>query len=83
VVDSFDAMTSDRPYRAGMPVEKAIEILGDGAGTQWDAQLIDAFLKILPDIMDIRGNYRRPPLPSRKPSDADFQQESLVGGTAH
>jgi HD-GYP domain-containing protein (c-di-GMP phosphodiesterase class II) len=66
VVDSFDAMTSDRPYRAGMPVEKAIEILGDGAGTQWDAKLVDAFLHILPDIMEIRRQYQRPPLPNRK-----------------
>jgi HD-GYP domain-containing protein (c-di-GMP phosphodiesterase class II) len=70
VVDSFDAMTSDRPYRTGMPMEKAIEILGDGAGTQWDAQLVDTFLKILPDIADIRSNYRRPPLPNRKTVNA-------------
>ncbi len=66
VVDSFDAMTSDRPYRAGMPIEKALEILGDGAGTQWDAEIVDAFLRILPDILEIRGSYRRPPLPTRK-----------------
>lgn len=68
VVDSFDAMTSDRPYRSGMPIEKAIEILADGAGTQWDAQLVDAFLRILPDILEIRRTYRRPPLPTRKDS---------------
>ena len=66
VVDSFDAMTSDRPYRNGMPIEKAIEIFGDGAGTQWDAEMVDAFLRILPDINEIRRTYRRPPLPNRK-----------------
>jgi HD-GYP domain-containing protein (c-di-GMP phosphodiesterase class II) len=66
VVDSFDAMTSDRPYRAGMPIEKALQILSDGAGTQWDAALIEMFLKIVPDITEIRRTYRRPPLPSRK-----------------
>jgi HD-GYP domain-containing protein (c-di-GMP phosphodiesterase class II) len=66
VVDSFDAMTSDRPYRAGMPIEKALQILGDGAGTQWDASLVDVFLRILPDISEIRRTYRRPPLPTRK-----------------
>jgi HD-GYP domain-containing protein (c-di-GMP phosphodiesterase class II) len=82
VVDSFDAMTSDRPYRAGMPVEKAIEILGEGAGTQWDSRMIDAFLRILPDIMEIRGEYRRPPLPSRKSSAANAWQASLAGSTA-
>ena len=37
VADAYDAMTSDRAYRAGMPHDKAIEILREGAGTQWDA----------------------------------------------
>ena len=45
VADSFDAMTSDRPYRPGMPVERAAQILREGRGTQWDAQIVDAFLR--------------------------------------
>lgn len=78
VVDSFDAMTSDRPYRAGMPIEKALQILGDGAGTQWDATLIDAFLRIVPDITEIQRNYRRPPLPTRRTlSQVDGEQQRL------
>jgi HD-GYP domain-containing protein (c-di-GMP phosphodiesterase class II) len=83
VVDSFDAMTSDRPYRAGMPIEKAIDILGDGAGTQWDASLVDAFLRILPDILEIRRSYRRPPLPTRKTSDYVPARDLLVNGSAN
>jgi HD-GYP domain-containing protein (c-di-GMP phosphodiesterase class II) len=67
VADAFDAMTSDRPYRLGMPLEKAISILKEGAGTQWDAKIVDAFLRILPDILKIRDSYQRPPLPVRKP----------------
>ena len=83
VVDSFDAMTSDRPYRAGMPIEKALEILGDGAGTQWDAQLIDAFLRIMPDINEIRRTYRRPPLPNRKAlSQAAAEQQAAIEAAA-
>lgn len=73
VVDSFDAMTSDRPYRAGMPVEKAIDILGEGAGSQWDARMVDAFLRILPDIEQIRIGYCRPPLPHRKNQNSQGQ----------
>ncbi|HMP40509.1 MAG TPA: HD-GYP domain-containing protein, partial [Roseiflexaceae bacterium] len=42
VADSFDAMTSDRPYRKGMSVEQATPILRAGRGTQWDAALLDA-----------------------------------------
>jgi hypothetical protein len=47
VADSFDAMTSDRPYRAGMPIGKAAQILQDGRGRQWEAAIIDAFLGYL------------------------------------
>jgi putative nucleotidyltransferase with HDIG domain len=45
VADSFDAMTSDRPYRRGMTAARAIEILREGAGSQWDPQIVDAFLR--------------------------------------
>ncbi len=46
VADGFDAMTSDRPYRAGMPVEKALQILTEGAGTQWDRELALRFVAL-------------------------------------
>jgi len=65
VVDAFDAMTSDRPYRNGMPVEKALEIFREGAGTQWDAALVESFLGILPKILAIKDDYRLPPVPIR------------------
>ncbi|WP_322907619.1 HD-GYP domain-containing protein [Paenibacillus campi] len=44
VADAFDAMTSDRPYRQGMPKERAIAILEEGRGTQWDPQLATLFI---------------------------------------
>ena len=40
-------MTSDRPYRKGMPVEAAIEELVKCSGTQFDPQVVDAFLSVL------------------------------------
>ena len=45
IADSFDAMTSDRPYRRGFSVAKAAGILREGRGQQWDPQVIDAFLR--------------------------------------
>jgi hypothetical protein len=45
VADSFDAMTSDRPYRRGMPAQQAAAILRDGRAQQWDARVVDAFLR--------------------------------------
>ena len=38
VVDAYDAMTTDRPYRAAMSLEEVWSILRDGAGQQWDPQ---------------------------------------------
>ena len=45
VADAFSAMTTDRPYRKGMPESKAWVLLQDGAGTQWDAACVSAFLR--------------------------------------
>ncbi|SFC91761.1 HAMP domain-containing protein [Bacillus sp. OV322] len=44
IADAFDAMTSDRPYRKGMPEEKALSILAGGKGTQWDPELTTLFI---------------------------------------
>ena len=38
VVDAYDAMTTDRPYREAMPLGRSVAILRDGAGRQWDPQ---------------------------------------------
>lgn len=43
VADSFDAMTSSRPYRHAMPLTKACDIINSGAGKQWDAMLVRCF----------------------------------------
>ncbi|WP_406945329.1 HD-GYP domain-containing protein [Halobacillus sp. SY10] len=45
VADAFDAMTSDRPYRQGMPFSKALAIIEEGKGTQWDPYFSDLFLE--------------------------------------
>jgi hypothetical protein len=47
VADSFDAMTSDRPYRPAMSLQQARLILQAGRGTQWDPAVVDAFLNYL------------------------------------
>jgi HD-GYP domain-containing protein (c-di-GMP phosphodiesterase class II) len=44
VADSFDAMTSDRPYRSASPAEAALEELHRCAGTQFDPALVEAFI---------------------------------------
>ncbi|OHD54319.1 MAG: hypothetical protein A2Y33_01325 [Spirochaetes bacterium GWF1_51_8] len=49
VADGFDAMTSDRPYRKAIHFEQAREILQEGAGTQWDPDIV----KIALDNLDV------------------------------
>ena len=45
--DALHAMTSDRPYRAALPVEEAIAELRRHSGTQFDPKVVDALLAIL------------------------------------
>jgi putative two-component system response regulator len=45
VVDVYDALVSERVYRKGMKVEKALEIIFNGRGTQFDPVVLDAFDK--------------------------------------
>jgi HD-GYP domain-containing protein (c-di-GMP phosphodiesterase class II) len=47
IADSYDAMTNTRPYRAAMPKEKAIEELVNNKNTQFDPDIVDAYVKIL------------------------------------
>lgn len=67
VADAYDAMTSDRPYRAGMPTEKAEAILRDGAGTQWDPECVAAFLDCIDDIRRIKAEYKQRERKVREP----------------
>ena len=46
VADSFDAMTSDRPYRLGRPMQEALGEIVGGRGTQFDPQVCDAFMRV-------------------------------------
>ena len=47
IADSFDAMTSDRPYRKALQVELAIAELAANAGTQFDPELVPIFIELL------------------------------------
>ena len=50
IADTYHALISDRPYRKGMNIEKAISILEEGAGKQWDENLIRTFVQIAPSL---------------------------------
>lgn len=49
VADTFDAMTTDRPYRKGLSKEEALAELIRSRGAQFDPEVVDSFIKILQD----------------------------------
>jgi len=57
IADVFDALTSDRVYRAAFPVESAIEMMQAERASHFDPALLDAFLAALPEIEVIRQTY--------------------------
>ncbi|MGQ9574694.1 MAG: HD-GYP domain-containing protein [Thermoguttaceae bacterium] len=59
VADAYDAMISDRPYRAGMPPETVQRVLREGAGSQWDPEVIETFFRALPEIEAVWIGYQQ------------------------
>jgi HD-GYP domain-containing protein (c-di-GMP phosphodiesterase class II) len=47
VIDTFDAMTTDRPYRKALPKEKALQEIKKCSGTQFDPKIVNVFLKVI------------------------------------
>lgn len=55
VADVYDALCSDRPYKAAFPIEKSLEIMLNDRGIRFDPQVLDAFLERIADIEAIRA----------------------------
>ena len=57
IADVFDALISDRVYKAGVSHDKAVEIIAQGRGSHFDPDLVDAFLEIQGDFLTIARRY--------------------------
>ena len=66
VADSFDAMTSDRAYRDGKSLERAIEILESGCGTQWDTRIVNVLVSLKSEVAAACGLATHKPVPHFK-----------------
>jgi putative nucleotidyltransferase with HDIG domain len=60
VADSYNAMTANRPYRAAMSTERAIQQLVLGKGTQFEAPVVDAFIAVLERETELYQRGRMP-----------------------
>jgi HD-GYP domain-containing protein (c-di-GMP phosphodiesterase class II) len=52
VADAYDAMTTDRSYRSGMTHEKAISILVEFAGIQFDREIVAVFVGLPREVLE-------------------------------
>lgn len=52
IVDVFDALTSERPYKMALPLTRALEIIKQDAGSHFDPQLVSMFTGIAKDLFD-------------------------------
>ncbi len=55
VVDSYDAMTSDRPYRKAMSHEEAMEEIRENSGTQFDPEVVEVFDELMGSRPDLHA----------------------------
>jgi putative nucleotidyltransferase with HDIG domain len=62
VADAYDAMTTDRSYRRGIPHERAISVLIEKTGIEFDPHVVDAFLQI--SCAELIGHPNRAETPS-------------------
>ena len=62
VVDCFDALTSDRPYRPRLSTDEAIRILIERRGSMYDPLIVDTFVRVHADIAPVPGPSQSPAL---------------------
>jgi len=57
LADVYDALMSKRPYKDEWPADKAVEYIQSKSGSQFDPMVVEAFIKALPQIEEIRLVY--------------------------
>ena len=57
VADVFDALASRRVYKPPFPPEKALEIIEEGSGTQFDPKCVEVFLDSVDEVMEVLKKF--------------------------
>jgi putative nucleotidyltransferase with HDIG domain len=50
IIDCYDALTSDRPYRGALPRQAAVALITERRGTMYDPAVVDAFIAVQPGL---------------------------------
>ena len=58
VADVFDALASPRVYKPAFPLEKALSIIEEGAGTQFDSKVVEVFMEHLDEVKQVLKKYQ-------------------------
>ena len=59
IADAFDAMVSERSYRKSIPVKKALKIIREESGRQFDPELVKLFVKQMKNVLKEKGHIIR------------------------
>lgn len=76
VADVFDALVSPRVYREPLPVEKALGILNQGKGVDWDPNVVRALRRVVPGLM--ATIYASPAEPSARQDQAEDDDTAMA-----
>lgn len=60
VVDVFDALTSERPYKKAWPIDQALEEIKACRGSHFDPQVVDAFLAVVDELSGVIVRFSDP-----------------------
>ena len=80
VVDCFDALTSDRPYRRALSIDSALDILRERSGSMYDPRVVEKFIEIYPTLTALLAAEE--PVPVADPREvAEHTDLVATGGT--
>ena len=57
ICDVFDALTSKRPYKKPWPLKDVIDYIKMNSGVQFDPEIVESFIQIIPDLVVLRKQY--------------------------
>lgn len=59
IADVFDALTTQRPYKKPWSLDETLQTMKQGSGSHFDPHLLDFFLQIMPEILNIKATWKQ------------------------